>query len=108
MALNVENPWNIQSIYDFQFFICPSCDFKDHSKQEFVNHTFDTHPDSIEYLSNIHDDSYNDVLCPWDIKNIKIEEIFIKKEDSAKDPLFFEESNIFLKQHLKLLHLNPV
>ena len=75
MALfEATNPWNIQSIYDFQYFVCPSCDFKHYFKQEFVNHTFVFHPDSIEYLSNIQDDSYNDVVCPWDIRDIKIED----------------------------------
>ena len=74
-----KNPWNVQSIYDFQYFDCPSCEFKNHSKQRFLNHAFDFHSDSIEYLSNIRDGSFDDVVCPWDINNIKIEEKFSDK-----------------------------
>ena len=35
-----ENPWNVKSLYDLQFFNCPSpfCIYKNSSKQEFVNH----------------------------------------------------------------------
>ena len=85
MNLIIENPWNIQSIYDLQFFNCPTCEFKNHSKQEFVNHAFGSHPASIEYLSNIRNDSFNDIMCPWDIKDVKIEENVT--ENSINDPL---------------------
>ena len=49
----MENPWNIDSIYDLQYFNCPSCIFKDHSKQEMVNHVFEFHPDSIHHLGMV-------------------------------------------------------
>ena len=74
LLLQMENPWTIQSIYDLQYFICPSCSFKDHSKQEFINHAYEFHPDCVNHL-NINDDSLNDVVCPWNElrKEIKIE-----------------------------------
>ena len=59
-----DNPWHIQSIYDLQYFICPSCVFKDHSKQEFINHVYKMHPNSVEHLFNIQDDSLTDVIFP--------------------------------------------
>ena len=69
----MENPWNIQSIYELQFFNCPTCDFKDYSKQELVNHAYDFHPNSIPFLVNIKDESLTDVIFPWDAKEIKRE-----------------------------------
>ena len=51
----MENPWNIQTIYELQYFNCPSCIFKNHSKQEFINHAYDIHPESIEDLKSIDD-----------------------------------------------------
>ena len=60
----MENPWNILSIYEFQFFICPSCIFKNNSKQEFINHAYEYHPESIEYIMNINDESLNDIIFP--------------------------------------------
>ena len=70
----MENPWSIQSIYELQFFICPSCSFKDHSKQELIDHAYEFHPDCVNYLE-ICDNSLNDVVCPWNElrKEVKIE-----------------------------------
>ena len=65
----LENPWNIESLYDLQYFNCPSCSYKNSSKQDFVCHAFDTHPDSVDYLRNIVDGSLSDILCPWDNSN---------------------------------------
>ena len=45
----MENPWDIESIYELQFFNCPSCIFKDQSKQEIINHAYEVHPESIEH-----------------------------------------------------------
>ena len=42
-----ENPWNIQSIYELQYFNCPTCVFKNQSKQTFINHAYEYHPDAI-------------------------------------------------------------
>ena len=76
----MENPWNIQSLYEFQYFNCPSCDFKNHSKQKLVNHAYEIHPESIEYLMNLDDKSISDIEFPWNdckidmISQIKIEE----------------------------------
>ena len=66
MIPKLENPWNVESLYEFQYFQCPSCEFKDGKKQDFLNHAYDYHPESIDYLSIITDGSLKDVLCPWD------------------------------------------
>ena len=70
----MENPWEIDSIYELQYFNCPSCLFKDHSKQEIVNHAYEFHPNSIHHLDNIKDESLIDVICPWSVQEIKKEE----------------------------------
>ena len=82
----MENPWNIESIYDLQYFNCPSCLFKDPSKQELINHAFEVHPDSTVYLVNIKDDSLMDVICPWNVIEIKKEGI----ESEMLDPSMLE------------------
>ena len=81
---NMENSWHIKSIYDLQYFICPSCDFREHSKQEFIDHVFDIHPYSTEYLMNVQDNSLADIVFP----NIK---------DEVKAELIVEESSIDLE-----------
>ena len=69
----IENPWDVESLYEFQYFNCPICFFKHVSKQDFVHHAYNTHPESIEYFKNISDGSLNDILSPWEyIVSIKI------------------------------------
>ena len=83
----MENPWNIQSIYEFQFFICPSCIFKNHSKQEFINHAYEYHPESIEYFKNINDESLNDIVFPseLDMNLIKTENYEVNNFNDEHD-----------------------
>ena len=63
--LQSENPWNINSIYEFQYFNCPTCEFKNNSKQVFIDHAFNDHKEAIEYLKNIDDGSINDITFPF-------------------------------------------
>ena len=65
-SITEENPWNIQSIYDLQFFNCPSCNYKNYSKQEFINHAYNSHPEAYPYLNNIKDGSLDDLITPND------------------------------------------
>ena len=68
----MENPWNIQSLYEFQYFNCPVCNFKNNCKQKFVNHAYEIHPESTEYLMNIDDESILDIVTPWFESNMGI------------------------------------
>ena len=84
----MENPWKIQSIYELQYFNCPTCNFKDNSKQEFINHAYEFHKESIDFLMKIDDNSLSDITCPWtEIKEILTK---IKKEEPDNDPVFAE------------------
>ena len=65
LIFQMENPWNIKSIYDLQYFNCPECLFKNHSKQELINHAYDSHPEAIEFLKNVNDKSLMDIVFPW-------------------------------------------
>ena len=70
-----ESPWNIQSIYDLQYFNCPSCAYKNIMKQEFINHAYNFHAEAIQFLRNIKDGSINDIEIP-----------LVKDEDSDLKP----------------------
>ena len=62
----MENPWKIQTIYQLQYFNCPSCHFKNDSKQEIINHAYKTHPEGLNILlANIKDESLSDCLIPF-------------------------------------------
>ena len=91
----LENPWNVVSLYEFQYFNCPSCEFKHGEKQDFLNHAYESHPDSIDGLSNITDGSLEDILCPWDSHENENEflEVFKTEDDEDIPDINDEESN---------------
>ena len=71
------SPWDVNSFYQFQFFVCPGCVFQVNvfqvnSKQDFLNHVHDEHIEAEEYLCKIQDGSLSDVFCPWDSKEAVI------------------------------------
>ena len=55
------DPWNVQSLFELQFFNCPGCIFKSKFRQDFVTHIYDNHPEAITTLKNIKDDSLRDL-----------------------------------------------
>ena len=69
-----DNPWEIHSIYDLQYFCCPDCVYRSQVKQDMVNHAFENHPNSIDYLTNIQDGSLCDIVCPWGDEENEIKE----------------------------------
>ena len=84
----IGNPWNVQSLCEFQYFHCPSCLYIHNSKQDFVCHAFDTHPESVEFFKNISDGSLSDILPPWGFNDDK-SEVFadiVKTEMIQNDP----------------------
>ena len=48
METKIENPWDVKSIYEYYHFNCPTCSYKHSSKQDFVNHVVNTHPESVD------------------------------------------------------------
>ena len=64
-----ENPWEVESIYEFYYFNCPTCSYKHCSKQDFVNHVIEIHPESVDSLKKICDGSLSNVTIPWEPEN---------------------------------------
>ena len=100
--MEMANPWNIQSIYDLQYFNCPSCIFKTHSKQKIVNHAYEFHSDSVNFLSNLKDNSLEDVICPWKCEHVTE----IKTDDCEIVPKENFENKIHMKEFS--IRLNPL
>ena len=105
MLPKTENPWSVESIYTLQYFICPSCLYKHVSKQNFVCHAFETHPESVNYLKNIKDGSLCDVLCPWDSKNYNNDDDNTNSIDISEVIPLLLCSKIYL---LLTIHLPPL
>ena len=111
IKLEAENPWNIQSIYELQYFNCPSCIFKDQSKQTFVNHAFEEHPEVVGFLHIIPDGSLSDVDFPMtDSKDLNLdykEEINCPTKDEK--PLYTPPhcSESYIEENLEI-HMNTL
>ena len=110
------NPWqDIQSLYDLQFFICPSCPYVNNSKQDFVNHAYSNHPESDQYLRNIDDGSISDVDIPsGDYDDFKSELDCGFQEDPLHNNGLeikieeFEDHNNKQQQHSIVRHIDSV
>ena len=93
-----DNPWDIHSIYDLQYFCCPDCNYRSQVKQDMVNHAFENHPNSINSLVNIQDGSLCDIVCPWgdDENEIKEEDEGVEEGfnvDAVMDDFDFDPPN---------------
>ena len=82
------NPWDVRSLYELQVYDCPECVFQDWSKQIFINHAVDNHPDSIQYLNNIQDGSLDDVEISCSNKS------YFKNEDKENQVEEDIETNV--------------
>ena len=48
--VNLECPWNVESLEDFLYYFCPECAERKHSRDDFLNHALSHHPLSNNYL----------------------------------------------------------
>ena len=55
------NPWEVQSIYDFNYFCCPECIFQSKEELLFQEHALLTHEQSKTFFQNS-----NDISCEND------------------------------------------
>ena len=47
-----KNPWIVSEVEHFLFFCCPECNFKERSKENFIQHALSHHPNSIDGLAH--------------------------------------------------------
>ena len=97
---NQQNPWFVKDLEEFLYFCCPECDIKNRSKELFLKHALDFHPNAKEHLfylnvktenhensDIIKEDFYNEIVkC-----EIKEEEIN-GHEDISEVPSILEGS----------------
>ena len=108
-STEIESPWNVESLYKFQYFNCPTCSYKNDIKQDFVNHAVNSHPESKKYFMKIlNHESFSDVIIPLEyeseqpnIETLKSEISEIEecddefeKANSTDDPLDFPNNDI--------------
>ena len=50
MEIHQNNPWSVKNLDEFLYYCCPECDVRNHSKELFLQHAFENHPDSKNCL----------------------------------------------------------
>ena len=105
-----ENPWNIHSIYDLLYFNCPSCAYKNPVKQEFVDHAYQLHPESEQYLKNISDGSLNDVEIPsyFHHDEMKVDVVKVEEKSACNICNLTFCNQTLLEEHENLVHLSEI
>ena len=74
------NPWSGKELEEFLYFCCPECNIKDQSKELFLKHALDTHPNARECLFdvNIKTENFNDE--DYDIANEDSDTLYYDSE----------------------------
>ena len=57
-----QNPWNVESVMDFNFFCCPECDFQSRTVDLFEAHALDSHVQSKIFFMKDGDSLQDDGL----------------------------------------------
>ena len=50
MNPDVKSPWAVSDLEEFRYYNCPLCNVKDPSKNSFVIHALQSHPECKEYI----------------------------------------------------------
>ena len=74
------NPWSGKELEEFLYFCCPECNIKDQSKELFLKHALDTHPNARECLFdvNIKTENFNDE--DYDVANEDSDTLYYDSE----------------------------
>ena len=75
-----ENPWSVKNIEEFLYFCCPECNLKDRSKELFLKHALEEHPNSKEC-----------VLNNLDIKNESLTLEYEEPDNEEHNAQFYED-----------------
>ena len=60
---SILNPWAVDCLDKFIYFVCPECDCKSQIKQDFIDHAFCNHPEGAQALLALKDD-ITDITLP--------------------------------------------
>ena len=86
----MENPWFVSDLDEFLQYCCPECNEKYPSKEPFVLHAFEKHPNAKDCIELRLDSEKVEVICkkqsdqssPLKFEGIKIEEVVIATDEN--------------------------
>ena len=103
-AVQLKNPWKVESIKEFSCLKCPECVFFTKEENDFENHAVANHPLSSELfdetMSSSEIKSADEEEVPGDVNDVKVRNFKKEPADldtSERDPFDFSNTNI--RQH---------
>ena len=94
-----QSPWIVESLEDFLYYCCPECNERNQSREDFLQHALNEHPEAKDYLipisvKNEFDDGYY-----MDTKDIDSEyEAIVQKQDYK-----LKEENNIISEHCEVV-----
>ena len=49
----IQNPWKVENLDEYLYYVCPECDHKSKTKYLFIDHACEQHPNAKECLSKV-------------------------------------------------------
>ena len=93
--MKLVNPWCVDSLEDYLFFCCPQCDHRCKTKPSFVQHAFESHPESNERIKDVvgfelHQESLAECIIKEEVRHSDIDDhdeacAVNDNEDSSED-----------------------
>ena len=82
MEVEVEDPWNVDTLEEFLYYCCPECkDERIQNKEDFIKHALEVHPKSKVSVSKIIQVKKESSI---DIENECDTEYFVKNENNEQ------------------------
>ena len=86
------NPWSVKELEEFLYFCCPECEVKDQSRETFIKHALDHHPNSKKCLMDFMEIKRevleeNETSENWFYGN-EIVKCEIKEESNKENPAY--------------------
>ena len=92
--VNLECPWNVESLEDFLYYFCPDCAERKHSRDDFLNHALSHHPISNDYLIKFCvKKEQNDEYYYTDIDENHLDIVHNDNEPTEQNPLTLNQND---------------
>ena len=107
-----ESPWSVDNLEDFMFYCCPECNERNWDRDHFLEHAFDKHPLSQEYLQKfkvkeeiVEENNFvkeEGIEEFFEIENVEQEEIHLEKKENLLKSDTEEDKKLPIKKERKV------
>ena len=78
MTFLENSPWLVNTLEEFLYYCCPECDQRDHSKDSFIHHAYEHHPEAKEALAMV-------IGVKIELPEVKLEDVENSNDDEPLD-----------------------